>query len=316
MLYSKRMRKVLIVKICLSVAAIILGNIFWILFANSLQGEHILTNSPPHIILSFVYPIVLFGLYLSTIIFFSFFEKSKILWFVVVISSFISYVSILGPQAETVIGEILVSLAIFIFLLGFHRTEVLINNKSSIIARSSLALTGSTLIISIVIAVNFYNFYRKTLNTNNLLLSNRTIVKNLSPLIRIYLSDLQIKNLDETFGAYVKRIAQETHTNQTTARLTALGKLNLKDVDDTKNMRYVITQSLNDSILKGFSEYKKQIPILISLGLGIITQTLMTVSSVLSYGVTYLLYKLLNHFKLIHLKRREIVIDEVEIPNR
>lgn len=290
---------------------IIAGNTFWLLFANTLVGEKLLTNSLPHIALSFVYPILVFGFYLSTIVFFSILERSKIVWAVVVFFSFLTYTGILGFQWQYFVGEIAISAAVWFFLFSFERSHVLINKKSSIIARTSLALTGTTIVISFVIAVNFFTFYTRTLAQNNLILTNRTIIRGLSPLLRIYLSDLHITNLDEPFGQYLRTEARRSGTTIDQTRKTVLNKLGLSSMDDTKTVRVALVTSLNQSIFKTFSSFRRQIPILISLGLGIITQTMMTLSSIVNYGLLQIYLFLFLKWKLVNVEKREVALQEL-----
>lgn len=299
-------------KTALILSCIITGNLFWLLFANTLATEKLLTNSPFHIALSFVFPILLFGIYLSSIAFFSILERSKLLWILVAIFSFLTYTVILGIQAQTILGELGVSAAIFLFIFSFHKNHVLVNKRSSIIARSTLSLTGSTLLISIIIALNFYGFYIKALASDNLIFTNRTILTSLSPLLRIYLTDLKITNLDETFNQYLKDQAVGSKTTLEKTRQETLSKLGLQTADDKKPLRTILVQSLTQTIFKPFNGFRKEIPVLISLGLGIITQTLMTVSSLLSYVFTQALYLAFLRLGILRVVKKDIAVDEVE----
>lgn len=303
-----------LIKLLFLFLALLFGNLFWCLLANDLKAQHLLTNSPVQIVLSLVFPIIAFGLYLPSILYFSYFEKNKVLWVGLALASFSSYLFILNLTMYTILGEAAITFAIILFLFSYHRTKVIIGNKPSYLLRFSVALTGATLIISFTVAFTFYNFYYKTLSDTNVILSNKGFISALKPVMRVYFDDLNIKNVSETFGNYSARRASETKTSRENIKNKTLYILGITTAQENDTMETLINNSLKNSILKVFVSYKRTVPILISLGLGIITQTLLSVSSFIGYLISILILKILIRFRLIRIVREALEIGDF-IPN-
>ena len=299
-----------LVQIFFLLLTLISGNLFWFLLANDIKAQHLLTNSPIHIALTFVLPIVVFGIYLSGILYFSIFAGNKILWFITALLSFVLYPFILGITVITVLGEIIISLAIFIFLMGYHRSQILFNGKASHLGQFYVALSGATLIISITVAVSFYNFYGKTLSQANVVLSNQGFVSTLKPVMRAYFDDLNIKDVNETFGTYLIRRSRETRTTQASVENKTLYILGIDNVQKSDTMETLINNSIKNSILKVFLSYRRQIPIVISLGLGIITQTVLSASTFIGYLFSIFILRVLIKFRLVRINKKTIETEE------
>ncbi|HSX40831.1 MAG TPA: hypothetical protein VLF68_04440 [Candidatus Saccharimonadales bacterium] len=298
-------------KLLLAFFVLLLGNSFWLLFARSLTSDHLLTNSLPAILLSVLYPVIVFGLYLTAVLFFSLMAKQKILWLLLIVCSFVSYPFILSKSWQSIVGELVISCCIFAFLIGFHRFHVLLHNKTAFLPQVSLSLMGPTVVISIVIAINFYSFYARTLTSGNIIISNQVFLHGLSPILRIYLDDLHVTNIDETYGNYLKRRAFETRTTTAQVDTKTEGMLLIGNINQNAKIRTVIEKSLNESIIKIFAQYRRLIPVVVSLGLGIITQTLITFSTFITYGSFYILYNLFLRLKLLRLSQKSVSVESL-----
>ncbi len=307
MLYAHvfQMKKTLLVQIILVITLIILGNLFWYLFISALKGTHLLTDSTFQIILSFVYPILVFSLYLSVILVMSLFIKKYLLLYLIIFLSMANYPFLLRKEIGSIIGEIAMVSALFFFVINFKKVHVIENKKTSLSDQLSLAFSNTSLIISITVAINFYTFYVHTLAETNVLITNKIIAKTLVPVAKIYLDDLHIQNPNEIFSAYLQRQSQESNLSLSQIKKQVLEKLNLTNASESNSMKELITSSLDKNILRIIDEYRKQIPILISLGLGVITQTLLSTGSFLSHVITLLLLKFLRHLKLITYKKKQ-----------
>ncbi len=290
---------------------LISGNLFWFLLANDIKAQHLLTNSPISIALSFVLPIIVFGIYLPGILYFSIFLKNRAAWLVLSLLSFVLFPLILGITIYTVLGEIIISLAIFTFLIGYHRSRIIFNGRNSHLGQFYVALSGATLIISITVAISFYNFYGKTLSQANVLLSNQGFVSTLRPVMRAYFDDLNIKNVNESFGSYLARRSRETRTAEANVETKTLFVLGIDSAQKTDTMEALINNSIKNSILKVFLSYKRQIPIVISLGLGIITQTILSVSTFIGYIFSILIFRILIKLKFIRVEKRTIEVEDI-----
>lgn len=304
------MNRFLLVKIVLLLSTLIFGNLFWFLLANDIKAQHLLTNSPLAIAVSFVFPIIVFGIYLPSILYLSIFVKNKVFWILTSLLSFALYPLILGVGVLTIIGELVISFSIFIFLLAYHRSRIIFNGKSSHLGQFYVALSGATLIISITVAVSFYNFYGRTLSQANVVISNQGFVSTLRPLMRAYFDDLNIKDVNETFHNYLFRRSYETGKSVSFLQNKTLYILGIGSANQTDNMETLINNSIKNSILKVFLSYKKTIPIVISLGLGIITQTVLSVSTFIGYVFSILIFQILFKLKLIKVEKKTIETEE------
>jgi hypothetical protein len=292
----------LCMQILFSCLTIFLGNTFWYLFKNSLILAHLLTVSFLPIAFSFIQPIIVFGVYLTCLLLFSFFVKKKLWWGVVIILSTIFYPIVINTTFFTIIGSIIISASFFSFLYTYHNTCVLIKRKTSFFTEFSLSLTTTTFIISIIVAFNFYSLYKDTLSQGNIVTSDQLFSTSLRPIVRLYYDDLNIKNGNEIFADYIKRRTIATHQSADIVRIKTLAVLGLNKASDNDSMNILLTYSLRDTILKIFITYKKQIPLLISFGLGIITQTLLSLGSFLGFFCFLILSKLLESTGIVRKK--------------
>ncbi len=304
------MNKFLVVSLLLGIAVLVLGNAFWLLFANDLQTEHLLTDSPFHIILSFLYSILTLGLYFATLLAFSFFVKKPLFWFLFSALSCVSFLFIVGISIVSLSGEVVLSLAMYFFLASYHAMDVLVKNKTSPLAKAGVSLSGVSLIVSIVIVFTFYNYYSHILSQTNTVLSEQIMLKSFSPVLRVYIDDLKITNLNEDFASYLKRRSAATGTSEVILQDRVLKRLDLTQIDSSEKMRNVLSRSIGNILSGIIDHYQKQIPILISLGLGIITQTMITASILLSNLFLFFYLKVMRQHKLIETKKHEVDVEE------
>jgi hypothetical protein len=284
--------------IILALVAVISGNYFWVLFSNVLQTSKLLTDSPVNIVFSFVFPIIALAVYLTSILYFSILFKNRIAWIILAIISFLSYY-LVDKTLLNFVGGIIMSLAVFGFLFSFQRTIILINKKASFLARFSVSLTLPTLIISIVIAITFYNLYRNSLLKQNVFVSNEAIVATIQPVVKIYLEDLNITDGNETFGHYLQRRSHDLGLSTSVVKKRTLASLNLQNADQNDHMAVLINRSLKISIIDLIAKYKRQIPLLVSLGLGIIAQVLLSIANIVSSILSLSLLPILKKMRLV-----------------
>ncbi len=116
----------------------------------------------------------------------------------------------------------------------------------------------------------------------------------LAPIVSIYNDDLEIVDPNEKFISYQKRISIKNNISIAQVKLITLKKLRLNSANDNAVMKDLLKVSLDNSILKLARNYSRTIPILISLGLGIIVQTLITISSSLSNYITMIIFIVLR----------------------
>ncbi len=306
------MHKITIIRFVLLIVSILTGNLFWYIFTNSLQTEPLLTNSPLRIAFSLLLPIIIFALYLPSILCYSFFEKSKTLLLIFIILSFASYPFIVGLSQLSIAGQLVISLSIYFFVEVYHKAKFLMNKKTSFIGQFSLSLTITTLTISIVIAINFYSTYKNILSQNNILISDKIFSTSLLPVTRAYLDDLQVTNISEKFGDYLLKRSNQTNEPIDKIRTKILFILGLPSVSDSETMGVLIETSLRKNIIHIFTTYRREIPVLISLGLGIITQTLLTVSTCLAGFIATSLLQFFVSMQLLHRRRELVEIDSIE----
>ncbi len=304
------MEKINLLRVFFLILSLFLGNLFWYLLANDIKAQHLLTNSPVYIALTFVLPIIVFGLFLPSILYFSIFVKNRIIWLIVCLLSFMFYPFIIGVSFLTLLGEIITSVSIFTFLFGYHKSRIILNGKTSHLGQFYVALSGATIIISITVAVTFYGFYQRTLSQANVVLSNQGFVSTLRPLMRAYFDDLNIKDINETFQNYLYRRSFETGQSRTYLENKTLYILGIQNVRLSDTMETLINDSIKNSILKVFLSYKRQLPILLSLGLGIITQTILSVSTFIGYIFSIIFLKILLKLKLLKTEKRGIEVEE------
>ena len=299
----------LLVKIAISVLLIALGNLFWFILIRNLDTNQILADSTLKVTLSLLIPIVIFSLFLSCCAIFSVFIKSRLIWFLVLLIATADYFLLTGGSYLDFLGEIAIVVALYIFLLNFHKYEVLVDGKPSMTSRISSAFSTTSLVISIILAFNFYSIYAHTLSSSNLLVSNHLLSKMLTPIVRIYNDDLKIVSPNEKFIDYQLRLSKETKLTPTQVRTNTLTKLNINKASDNDLMKDLLKSSLDNSILKLARDYGKTIHILISLGLGIIVQTLITVSSTISNYLTLGIFIILRKLKITKLKTLNYVVE-------
>lgn len=305
------MTKLLLTKCTFFLATLMTGNLFWFLFAKSLQTEPLLTNSPIRIALSFLFPILIFSFYLPNVLLFSLFIRSKIIWFITIVISFSLYPYILGLHPVSFVGLLVITSSVFLFLFNFQQSRFIFHNKSSILGQFSYALTITTVVISVVIAINFYTFYKNVLATTNTVLSDNIFITSLRPILMTYYDDLKVTNGKETFKHFIQRKAGNNPARQEQVKSKTLLILGLQNASTSSSMSTLIETALQQNLVKVFSSYKRQIPVLISLGLGIITQTLLTISSFLASCITYTLLRLFTYFGLLEMRTRPVIIDEI-----
>lgn len=286
---EKTKEKSLFIKIFVSVLLILLGNLFWYVLIQNLSGSHILTNSALQIALTLLVPIVVFSLYLSCCAIFSIFLKTRLIWFVVLLLSMADYFILTGSGYLDLVGELIITVALFLFLVNFHKYDVFVSGKPSLNSRISQAFSTSSILISLTLAFNFYSIYSHTLSSNNQFISNRILARILTPIVSIYNDDLQITNPNEKFMDYQARMSKQENITPLQVRQNTLAKLKISSGDDSALMKDLIKASLDNSVLVLARDYGKILPILISLGLGIIVQTLISISSTVSNYLTTLL---------------------------
>jgi len=295
-------------KIGLSASLIFSGNFFWFMLIDSFTSSHLLTNSFFQIILSFIWPILIFSVYLSLLVVLSIYITNKLVLFFLIFVSMVDYSFLTGGGILGAFAQIAISIAFFFFLFNLKRITVLNHDKTSIAQNQSTSFATSSIAISIILAISFYHVYTKTLAVNNILLTNQLLAKALSPIIRVYLDDLNAKNADEKFSDYLKRESTLKKISYDELRTKTLDKLRLTKADDNNSIRNLIKQSLNQSVLIITQNYKKQVPILISLGLAVIIQTIMSVSSLISNYLTWLLIKILKRAGFAKIQSKNIAL--------
>jgi len=295
-------------KLILSLLIILSGNIFWYSFLQSIGASHILSSSTLIVAVSLIIPIFFFSMYLSFLPFLSIFIERKLVLFFCILLSMFDYSLLIDNGYLGVIGEIIISCSIYFFLIHLHQIHVIDKYKTSIVGQLSIAFSNASLIISLVVGYNFYNVYAHALSSQTLLMTNKVAAKALMPIVKVYLDDLQVKNIYESVKDYSTRRAQETKktTDEIKNQLSAtLGV----PVSDANTLKDVVKKSLDTSLFKFTSLYRSQIPILISFGLGIITQTLISASTFISNVVIVILLRLFLFLKVIRYQKEKIVVD-------
>lgn len=292
----------------LAVFAIISGNLFWYLFAQQLKTEHLFTNSSIKIALSLTLPIILFGIYIVCILFFSFFMRKRIMHLVVIILSFSFYPFMLSSDFiyTDILSGIGSSLAIFWFLFAYNKVAIKVNDAFSFSTQMFFALSGTTLLITLMTGFVFYNFYKDVLTENDIILSDQFVSEAFAPISQVYIAEFGTSRT-ETFAAYIKRQAQLTKQPESDVREQTLNKLGLKNVNSKSSMGIVIELSLRNMVFKVTNTYKKQISVFLSLGLAAIIQTVMTVGAFLSivFG-RVLLWLFIKKLKLLSVENGKI----------
>lgn len=310
-LFANKKTKFLVIRIGLSISLILVGNFFWFRLIDSFTSSHLLTNSFFQIVLSFIWPILIFSVYISLLVVLSIFVTRRLLLFFLIFISMVDYSFLTGGGVQSTVAQIAISFAFFFFLFNLKRTTVLTLDKTSIAQNQSTAFSISSIAISIIMAISFYNTYTKTLAGNNILLTNQFLAKVLSPTIRVYLDDLHVKNSDEKLSDYLKRESALRKISYSKLRALTLDKLRLTKADDNDSIKNLIKQSLDQSVLKIANDYEKQVPILISLGLAVIIQTIMSVSSFISNYLTWLILKILKRARLVKSQSKEIMLKKI-----
>lgn len=292
----------------LAVSAAISGNLFWYLFAQQLKTEHLFTNSSIKIALSLTAPIVLFGIYIVSILFFSFFVRKRIIQLVLIILSFSFYPFMLPSKFidTDILSGIGSSLAIFWFLYSYNKITIKVNDAFSFSTQMFFALSGTTLLITLMTGFVFYNFYKDALTQDKIILSDQFVSETFAPISQIYIEEFGTSKT-ETFASYVRRQAQLTKQPEDSVREQTLSKLGLKNANSRSSMGIVIGLSLRNMIFKVTSTYKKQISVFLSLGLAAIIQTVMTVGAFLSiiFG-RLLLWLFIKKIKLLSVENGKI----------
>lgn len=292
----------------LAVSAAISGNLFWYLFAQQLKTEHLFTNSSIKIALSLTAPIVLFGIYIVSILFFSFFVRKRIIQLVLIILSFSFYPFMLPSKFidTDILSGIGSSLAIFWFLYSYNKITIKVNDAFSFSTQMFFALSGTTLLITLMTGFVFYNFYKDALTQDKIILSDQFVSETFAPISQIYIEEFGTSKT-ETFTSYVRRQAQLTKQPEDTVREQTLNKLGLKNVNSRSSMGIVIGLSLRNMIFKVTSTYKRQISVFLSLGLAAIIQTVMTVGAFISiiFG-RLLLWLFIKKIKLLSVENGKI----------
>lgn len=294
--------------ILVSAPVIILGIFFWYVLIQSVKSAHLLTNSAFTVILSLFFPIIIFSLYLSFCIIFSVFVKNRLLRFLILFLSTGDYFFLTGSGYMDFIGEVVITSSLWYFLLNFDRYDVIVGGKSSITSRVSSAFSAVSLVISLTLAINFYSIYTHSLSSNNLFISNSILGKMLAPVVAIYKDDLKITNPSETFLNYQLRMAKKSKISPTQIKINTLKKLKIQNATDDLLMKDVLKLSLDNSVLQLVRTYGRLIPILISLGLGVIVQTIISISSAISSYVTLLLFLLLRKLKILQSREKNYTI--------
>lgn len=289
---------------------IITGNAFWYLFVQSLEGSHILSSSAFIIIVSLLSPIFVLSVYLALLPFLSIFIQRKILLFFFIFLSMFDYSHLIEGGYLSMLGEIIISVSIYFFLVHFHQVHVIDKEKTSILGKLSIAFSNTSLIISLVVAFNFYNFYVHTLSSQNVFLTNKIVARALSPVVKVYLDDLHVTNLNENFLQYSKRRAIEIKKTEQEIKNQVKERLGV-DIQNSDTMKDVIKRSLNKTIFKFVYSYREKIPILVSLGFGVITQTLISASTFISNIITIALLHLLLYVKLVRYEKKEATVDSI-----
>ncbi len=299
------------IKVLLASCVLLTGNLLWEALTSDLQTGHVFVNSPLNIALFLFFPIFIFAIYLSSLLYFSIFEKQKKTWFFLILFSCLTYPFSLQFTLQAIIGELVISGALFFFLINFHSLHVISMKRPSFSGRYFLAIGIPTLIMSVTIGVNFYNFYRKSIVTQNAFFSSNIITQSINPIFRIYIDDLDITNLNEQFSAYMKREALQKKISPDKVRNDTLRLLNLTTASETDTMRVLDEKSIRSSLLQVFTRYRKQVPLIASLGLAIITQTLLSVSILLGDIFSLLFLRLFQYLGLI--RQKKLTIESVEI---
>lgn len=302
----------LLLQIFFATMTIVYGNLFWYLFVSSLQSEHLLTDSPVTIVLSFLTSILILSIYFTLLLHTSLYVRKRLLWFVIALCSFLIYPFLLNLSALSVIGELVLSCAMYFLCVSFRTLHLVNQKKDSLMGKTAVSLSGISMIVTLVIVVNFYSFYAQILTSTNELVSHRVLLQSFSPLIRLYLQDLQVKNLDDSFTTYLAKRSLQTHIPAATLRQIVLNRLNLNTVSNSETMRNVLLQAVSQSMTTVLSHDRKQLSLLISLGLGAITQTLLTASIGLSSLLTYCLHAFLTRKGLLRKKERSVVLTDWE----
>ncbi len=286
-------------QVIVTILIIILGNLFWFNFSQTINETHLLTNSAITIFSTITIPILLFSVYLSLCALGSIFIPSKRIQIIILILSLVDYVMVTGGDYKDVIGELVICVGLFMFQVNFHNSVAFTNNKRTSLNRISSAFSFTSILISLVLAINFYSIYTQALTSDNLLVTNKLMKQILRPIVYLYLDDLKIKNIDETFGNYQVRMAKLNHQNASLVKSITLSKLNITQAEDTEPMKNLIKKSLDNSILKLAHNYGKTIPLVISFGLGIIIQTLLSISSFIANFITFGLLIICRKMNLI-----------------
>lgn len=210
----------------------------------------------------------------------------------------------------SILGEIVISFSIYFFLVHFHQVHVIDKYKTSMLGQLSIAFSNASLIISLVLAFNFYNFYAYTLSSQNVFTTDKVLAKSLFPVVRIYVDDLGVTNLNENFQSYSKRKAIETRKTEEQIKTQVKDRLGV-DIANNDTMKDAIKKSLDKSVFTFVNSFRKQIPIFASLGLGIITQTLISASTFVSNIFTVLLLRLFLFLKLIRYEKEKMIVDVI-----
>ncbi len=289
----------LIPQVLVALVTIVLGNIFWFNFSQTINETHLLTNSAITIVSTITFPIMIFSVYLSFCALLSIVIPNKQVQLLILVLSLVDYVMVTGVDYKNLIGEVAICAGLFIFLINFQSRVTLVNSKSALFNRVSSAFSITSIIISVILAINFYSLYTKSLASDNVLVTNGIMRQILKPIIYIYLDDLKIQDLNESFTHYQVRMSKLTHQDISVIRSITLSKLSITQANDTEPMQSLIKKSFDNSILKLAHNYGKTIPLVISLGLGVIVQTLLSISSLIANFTTAGLIILCKKLNLI-----------------
>lgn len=270
----------------ISIVLILLGNLFWYFLIQNLSESHILTNSAPQIALSFLSPIALFSLYLSGCALMTVFIRNKLVWLLIVVLSLADYPVLTGLGYYDFLGLAAITSALFFFLVSFQRYEILRNGKTTLSSKVSLSFNSASFIISLTLALNFYSIYSRSLSNSNLIISDALISRVLAPIELIYNDDLKVINPDETFKDYQLRLSRTTKIPPNQVRIYTLQRLDLQTAGDNMRIKDLIKLSLNRYAARLTNQYSKAVSLLISFGLAVIIQTLISLSSTLSNYLT------------------------------
>lgn len=237
-----------------SILSIILGNLFWLEFTNSLRVGHFFTSAPLQIVISLALPIIIFGFYLASTLILSLLVENKIFWLMILLPSFFSYPFTLNRNFYDFLGGLGLVGVMFAFLFNYQRIKILVNKKTSIFSQASLAFSTVSWIMTIIIAFNFYGLYKEVLSSNQVIVSDQAINRSLRPLVALYMDDLGITKLNQTVTEYLTKRSRQVGETKDQVRGDLMDKLSLKSINENGQMIDLIRESLSNSVLKIINE--------------------------------------------------------------